>query len=412
MPKNIAELPKYRREAGKGAFLKKESPIKEEQTVEINEDYEKEITQKEFEGKAGREIEELKKIFKKPVEKPSGIARLFGTAQGLSKKIGDYFAETKQWVEFQFAKKELSKGKTKENILGSIEQNENTIGLTAFKEILEGTNEAVDSDVLEFAERNENGLANLEIKAEEAGIGEDIQDSVRKFLEALEKEAEEARNKFKEEMSDEEYEARAKEAKEILGDLYKAPSPKEKKEKVKNQPETEFDAEKYEKIKDDLDYKKRVLKDTQKYAKQTPAALKKVTGLTKEIIALEKAKKEMEKRPQWENIDTSEFEKSEEEVIGEAPFGKKVIDESHDKYLEIKDYEEENGNAPEGESAEMHLSFSYKEYQDALKNNPKKASKMEEEMYEKLAMGSVKPKSEGRREMPKGKIKISIRGET
>jgi hypothetical protein len=520
MPKNIAELPKQRKEFGKAYFGNKEKSIKEEPSVEIEEGYRQEILQKEFEGKMGKEMDALKEIFKKIAEKPAGISRLFGPAAGLVRKIGDYFDQAREWTEQQFAKKELKKGETKENIFESIDANEDKIDLMAFREVLEGTSEAADADVVSFGERTKNGMANLEEKSEESEAGEDIVKETARVLELLDKEAEDAREEFKEEVGEleDEEDVFEEEKEDVVSEKHAKEKTKEikarleiKKEK-KEEFEEEFNAEKYEKIKDDLVYKQRVLRDTQKYAKQTPATLKKITSLTKEIIALEKAKKKMEKSSQWEDIDVKEFDeearmsaeskdvgkrlklrkkvledtkkyanptpaalkkvtqltkeimalekakknleekikgkdkkevmsdeeyearaKEAEEVLsedvdvsefeepeklkespkekGEAPFGKNVIDESHKKYLEIKEYEEERGNAPEGESADMYLSFSYKDYQQALAKNPKKAEKMEEEMYEKLAMGGVKPKSQGRREAPSGKIKTSIRGE-
>jgi hypothetical protein len=456
MPKSISELPEKRAEFGKAYLGNKEKPIEDEPKVEVS-------------------LEQIYGPRFRKAEKPSGMARLFGSAQGLSRKIGDYFVGAKKWAEQVFVRKELEKGKTKENIIESIDQNEDPIDLTAFREVLEGTKEAVDQDVADSKGRNEGGLENLEAKAVEAKMEEDIVKETFKLLEGLEKEAEEAQKEFKEEVAEEK--------------------------------EEEFSEEEHEKITKDLEYKKRVLKDTQKYVKPSAVSAKKVKGLTEEIIKLEKKKKSEENKPTWEDVDVKEFdeeaqieelnkklelrkkvlrdtekyarqtsaafkkvaqlteeilslekekirltkssagkkedfsdeekewfkkgedmaeekkesdvekedwkdeekeffkkgekwskkrEKSESKEDAEMPFGKKSIDEDHEKYLEIKEYEEEHGEAPKGDSAELHLSFSFDDYKKALDKDPKKAKKMEEEMYEKLTTYTPAKPGKGR----------------
>lgn len=526
MPKSIAELPKQREEFGKAYRANKEKPVKDEPSVVVEDDEMadlKEMSESKPESKKKNAKEDafeftegLKEMFKKPVEKPSGMARLFGSAQGMARKIGDYFDQAKKWAEQQFAKKELAKGKTKENIFESIDQNEDIIDLTAFEEVVEGTSEAVDLDVADFEGRSEGGLENLEEKAVEAEVEEDIVKETFRSLEGLEREAEEAKAEFKEEMSDEEYESRAKEARDVLGlnapspeELkqktgkkaggYRIPSPEEVEEtavkakrqkfresgyKVPSPEEVELEGKEKDKytpptpkkleekiakqkqqeqldiIKDQLgnlrkeqaEFKKRAEEVRKKKGEYGPDTYKQNEMLLKEIIKLEKQEKSLEKElkefekkfgaedfsdeeKKWfkkgedmgrENDEDGEIEKEgwkdeEKEFFkkgekgekrakkaektvkaekgegGEAPFSKKAIDDDHEKYLEIMEYKEEHdGEAPKGESEDLHLSFSYNDYVSALKKNPKQASEMEEEMYEKLSAHDGRRNTVGR----------------
>ncbi|NQU83686.1 MAG: hypothetical protein HQ536_03155 [Parcubacteria group bacterium] len=127
---------------------------------------------------------------------------------------------------------------------------------------------------------------------------------------------------------------------------------------------------------------------------------KEIQEAVRELIAMDEEKTE----------EVAEQLPEKQESVENILANEKLINESHKKYKEIEKYEKKHGVAPENESTELHLSFSYDEYKKAEKKNPKRATEMEQEIYDKIVGRTAKPTVHAEPEKPTTG-KASIRGE-